>query len=100
MDFCRTSSSSNNFSSQRRKNGEIYCIGNECKYTKINLVKLILEKLEISENIIAFDDDKLDHDYRYSVDSKKIKDRFKQKPVVPFLVGLEKILSWYKSYFN
>lgn len=53
--------------------GEIYNIGGETLKHNIEMVKLILKKLNKSESLIKYVQDRLGHDRRYALDISKLK---------------------------
>jgi dTDP-glucose 4,6-dehydratase len=53
--------------------GEIYNIGSGVTYSNLELAKIILNIANMSENHLEFIDDRLGHDFRYSIDSSKIR---------------------------
>ena len=48
-----------------------------------------------SENLIQFVEDRKGHDFRYAIDSTKIKKELGWSPSVSFDEGLEKTIEWY-----
>ena len=87
--------------------GERYCIGsnNELKNKQIvNIICSILdEKLPKStpyRNQIEFVDDRLGHDYRYALDSSKIKSKLGWQSKTSFEEGIEKTINWYLKNAN
>lgn len=93
--------------------GSNYCIGGNNELKNIDLIKLILQKLGnlpsscfLSNNIqqktfdeyfeqIEFVKDRLGHDFRYSISSKKLYNEMGWKPSIPFCDGLEQTIKWY-----
>ena len=51
------------------KVGEVYNIGASREMPNIDIVKLILKKLDKSEELIEYVTDRLGHDRRYAIDS-------------------------------
>mgnify|MGYP000527706142 CR=1 FL=1 len=47
------------------------------------------------KNLITFIEDRLGHDYRYSINSKKIKEKFNFKPKYNFKDGIYLTIEWY-----
>lgn len=90
------------------KNSETYNIGGSNELKNIDLVKLICsiidEKLSrnigTSEKLITYVRDRLGHDFRYSVDSSKIKNELGWKPKVPIEKGLSITIDWYMNNKN
>ena len=82
--------------------GTQYCIGANQEISNLNLIKLLCSKLDIilkrkehSEELISFVDDRLGHDYRYSIDSSFIKKSIKWMPKTNLDLGLDKTINWY-----
>ena len=53
--------------------GEIYNIGGGNELTNLEITRRILERLNKDENLIEHVSDRLGHDFRYSIDSSKIR---------------------------
>ena len=75
--------------------GEKYNIGGHSEKKNIDIVKLILKRLEKSEDLIEFVEDRKGHDYRYAIDFSKIKNELGWSPKTPFEEGINKTISWY-----
>ncbi|MDI6727293.1 MAG: dTDP-glucose 4,6-dehydratase [Thermodesulfovibrionales bacterium] len=75
--------------------GEIYNIGSREEKRNIEVVKTILRLLKKSEDLIEFTKDRPGHDYRYSLNSDKIKEQIGWKAETSFLEGIEKTVKWY-----
>ena len=80
--------------------GESYCIGSGHELSNIELAKtvcLIFDKLtnnKKSENLISFKRDRKGHDFRYSLDSTKLKECGWESNF-NFISSLEKTIKWY-----
>jgi len=59
------------------------------------IVKLILEHLGKSENLITYVEDRKGHDYRYAIDPTKIKNELGWEPKTKFEEGIIKTIDWY-----
>jgi dTDP-glucose 4,6-dehydratase len=81
----------------RRKGvvGEVYNIGGLCERANIDIVKLILMKMNRPESLITFVTDRLGHDYRYAMGIDKISRELGWKPKVDFETGLSQTIAWY-----
>ena len=91
---------------QKGKIGETYNIGSNNEITNIELVKkicLILDK-KIKEKplnirsfceLISFVKDRPGHDYRYGIDSSKLRNQLNWEPTTNLDTGLEKTVDWY-----
>jgi dTDP-glucose 4,6-dehydratase len=60
--------------------GEIYNIGSEESFTNLELIHLIAKNLDINNFEIEFVKDSKGHDFRYSLDSRKIQTNLNFKP--------------------
>lgn len=79
---------------QKGKIGEVYNIGSGIEQKNIDMVTNILKKLNKPESLVQFVKDRLGHDFRYSLDSVKIK-KLGWKPEISFKNGIEVTLDWY-----
>ena len=77
------------------KPGEVYNIGGNNERTNIEIVKLILQKVNKPESLIKFVKDRLGHDKRYAIDSSKIQNELGWSPKTSFDEGMEKTVNWY-----
>jgi len=103
--------------------GEIYNIGGNNECTNIFIVKMIIRKMResiilfpdyqmlpkkqvvgsdgqlsfdwINDELISFISDRLGHDYRYAIDSTKIKNELGWTPQTHFEIGIQETLFWY-----
>jgi len=85
---------------ERGSIGEKYNIGGECELRNIDLVKMILERMNMTEDMIEYVDDRLGHDRRYSTDITKIKNKLDWSPRFTFENGLDKTIKWYERNRN
>jgi len=79
------------------KSGESYNISADNEIDNITIVKKILGIMDKSEDLIEFVEDRPGHDFRYSMNSKKISDELNWKINTNFDEGLEKTIEWYLS---
>ena len=86
------------------KPGETYNIGGSCEKNNLEVVSEICKILDSIkpkqdgssyEEQIEFVKDRPGHDFRYSLDTSKIKKDFNWKPKESFSSGLEKTVQWY-----
>lgn len=77
------------------KSGERYNIGGHNERRNIQIVKLILERLGKSEDLIEHVEDRKGHDYRYAIDPSKIKRELGWEPKTTFEKGIVKTIDWY-----
>lgn len=80
------------------KAGEIYNIGGGNELSNIELIRKILSILGKEEKeYIQFVPDRKGHDFRYSVDTKKIQEEIKFNPRIELQSGLKETIKWYES---
>ncbi|MBQ8538023.1 MAG: dTDP-glucose 4,6-dehydratase [Ruminococcus sp.] len=77
------------------KIGEIYNIGGHNEMRNIDIVRLICNQLDKSEELIEFVTDRKGHDLRYAIDPKKIHDELGWLPQTKFEDGIQKTIKWY-----
>jgi dTDP-glucose 4,6-dehydratase len=80
--------------------GEIYNIGGGTELSNIDLTKLILEMMDKDLDEIRFVEDRLGHDFRYSINTEKIKKELEYSPSSDFNEDLESTINWYKLNQN
>jgi len=76
------------------KIGQIYNLGSACESKNIDMVKLLLKTLEVSQKRFEFVKDRLGHDLRYSLNSKKVIRELGWKPSVKLAQGLKFTVAW------
>ena len=75
--------------------GKSYNISANNEIDNVTIVKRILGVMNKSEDLIEFVEDRPGHDFRYSMDSKKITSELGWKTKLSFDKGLEKTIQWY-----
>jgi dTDP-glucose 4,6-dehydratase len=75
--------------------GEIYNVGSGEEKRNIDVVRTVLALLNKPEDLIEFTKDRLGHDFRYSLNSDKIKGQLGWRCRVTFSEGIEKTVRWY-----
>ncbi|MBQ9029646.1 dTDP-glucose 4,6-dehydratase [Candidatus Saccharibacteria bacterium] len=78
--------------------GERYCIGGHNEMHNIDIVKLILGRLDKSEDLIEFVTDRKGHDFRYAIDPTKITEDLGWVPDTKFADGIVKTVDWYLGH--
>ena len=73
----------------------VYNIGGGEEVTNIELTKMILRLLGKPESLIQRVADRLGHDRRYSLDTRKIRKELSFQPQYKFLPALEETVHWY-----
>ena len=91
---------------KKGKVGESYNIGTNNNVNNLNLTKLLLKiiknkRIEIGSKVrIKFVKDRPGHDFRYALNSKKIRKDLNWKPEKNFKKGLEETFNWYFQNIN
>ena len=82
---------------QRGRPGETYNIGTSIFYKNIELVELVINKLDKTNELIEFVEDRKGHDFIYAIDCEKITKQLGWQPKVDFKDGLSLTIDWYKT---
>ena len=94
---------------QKGRKGEKYNIGSGINCNNLQIVKKILKifkekKFNVGNKVkIQFVKDRPGHDFRYALDSKKIKKTVNWRPKVSLASGISKTIDWYinnQSFFS
>jgi len=91
---------------KKGKIGESYNIGTNYNVNNLNLTKLLLKiirekKIKIGNNVkIKFVKDRPGHDFRYALNSKKIRKELNWKPNKNFKSGLAETFDWYLNNYK
>jgi dTDP-glucose 4,6-dehydratase len=80
--------------------GQKYNIGGECEIKNIDLVRMILDSMNMNESMIEYVEDRPGHDRRYSTDIAKIRHELKWTPRFSIEQGLDKTIEWYENNRN
>lgn len=77
------------------KVGEVYNIGGHNEKSNLEVVKIILDKLDKPESLITYVTDRPGHDMRYAIDPTKIHEELGWLPETKFEDGIEQTIEWY-----
>ncbi|MFL2603747.1 MAG: dTDP-glucose 4,6-dehydratase [Flavobacteriaceae bacterium] len=88
--------------------GSTYNIGGNNEYKNIDIVYKLIEFTDsflgrperTSEKLISFVTDRLGHDFRYAIDTSKIKNELGWTPKTSFDEGLKKTIEYYLKKFS
>jgi dTDP-glucose 4,6-dehydratase len=80
---------------EKGRTGEVYNIGASNEMPNIKIIKLILEHLKKSEDLIQYVKDRPGHDRRYAIDSSKIQKELGWTPTYTFESAIAKTIDWY-----
>jgi dTDP-glucose 4,6-dehydratase len=77
--------------------GEIYNVGGGEELTNKELTNIILNAFGKGDESIEYVPDRLGHDFRYSVNIKKISSELGYSPQVKFKEGIKETIKWYQE---
>jgi dTDP-glucose 4,6-dehydratase len=77
------------------KPGEVYNVGADGELPNIQVVKMILDHLGKSHDLIKYVPDRLGHDRRYAIDSSKARQTLNWKPLRRPEEGIRATIDWY-----
>ena len=88
------------------KVAETYNIGGFNEWKNIDLIKIIIKTVDRlldnpegqSEKLITYVTDRLGHDMRYAIDSRKLQSELGWEPSLQFEEGIEKTVRWYLDH--
>ena len=80
------------------KIGEVYNLGSTQESKNIDTVKLLLKTLKVNQDRFEFVQDRLGHDLRYSLNSRKAARKLGWKPSVKLAQGLKLTVEWSLKY--
>ena len=83
-----------------KKSNQSYNISANNEINNLDIVRKILMFMNKSEDLIEFVEDRPGHDFRYSLDSTKIRNELEWSESVKFEEGLEKTILWYLDNKN
>jgi len=75
--------------------GRVYNIGGCNEKTNLEVIDLMLKRLDKPTSLIRHVTDRPGHDRRYAIDAAKIINELNWRPSVSFEQGLEKTIDWY-----
>ena len=85
------------------KVAETYNIGGFNEWKNIDLIRVLIKTVDrllgrpegASEKLITYVTDRAGHDFRYAIDSTKLKNELGWEPSLQFEEGIEKTVKWY-----
>jgi dTDP-glucose 4,6-dehydratase len=73
----------------------VYNVGGNNEKTNLEVLDLILDRLDKPKSLITHVKDRPGHDRRYAIDSSKVMTDLGWSPTVTFEEGIEKTIDWY-----
>lgn len=92
---CKRPLYSNIYRTWKREIGEVYNIGGNNEKANIEIVKLIINTIGKSEDLIEYVKDRPGHDRRYAIDNTKITSQLAWEPSYTFEQGISETIKWY-----
>jgi dTDP-glucose 4,6-dehydratase len=80
---------------EKGKPGEAYNISSGEFSSNLELVNRLIRLLGREETAISFVNDRLGHDFRYAIDSSKVRNELGWKPRIDFEDGIKSTVEWY-----
>jgi dTDP-glucose 4,6-dehydratase len=80
---------------QKAPPGEIYNIGGCNEKANLEVVELILKRLDKPKSLIKHVTDRPGHDRRYAIDASKIISQLGWRPLISFEEGINRTIEWY-----
>jgi dTDP-glucose 4,6-dehydratase len=80
---------------QKGKYGETYLIGENGEKKNIDVIRMILKTMNKPESLIKFTEDRLGHDVRYAIDSRKTQKELGWEPKFSFDKGIKITIEHY-----
>ena len=77
------------------KVGEVYNLGGHSERTNLEVVKIILDTLGKSHDLITYVTDRPGHDLRYAIDSTKVENELGWNRTYDFETGIKETINWY-----
>jgi dTDP-glucose 4,6-dehydratase len=91
LDFCRAI----DLAIEKGKAGSLYNVSASNELPNIQVVTAVLEQLNKSNDLIQFVEDRPGHDFRYSLDSSRIRKDLGWRPQEIFADALRQTVQWY-----
>ncbi|CAN1484216.1 RfbB dTDP-D-glucose 4,6-dehydratase [Candidatus Nanopelagicaceae bacterium] len=85
---------------EKGASGEIYNIGTGLRFSNLELADKLLSFDASSSSEVKHVDDRLGHDFRYAISSRKITQDLGWSPMVGFELGLRETFEWYRDNFS
>ena len=80
---------------KKGKKGSSYNISSDNEIDNIKIIEKILTLMKKPIDFVEYVHDRPGHDFRYSMDSSKIRKELGWSPKIKFDIGLEETIDWY-----
>ena len=91
LDFCKAIK----LAMEKGRSGTVYNVSAGNEIPNVEVANLIVRKLNRSDKLIHFVEDRPAHDFRYSLDSSRTREELGWKPDHAFRDALERTIDWY-----
>ena len=82
------------------ENRQIYNVSSSEELSNMEVTEKLLKLMGLDKDMINYVEDRLGHDFRYSISANKIKNNLGFTTKTNFSDGLQKTLEWYKKRLN
>lgn len=83
---------------RRGRAGRVYNFGGEAERTNLQVVRGILERMDLPSDRLRFVADRSGHDRRYAIDISRVRGELGWAPRMDFEEGLEDTVRWYLDH--
>jgi dTDP-glucose 4,6-dehydratase len=80
------------------KNGAVYNISSGVFRENIQVAELLIQLMGKDKALIEFVEDRKGHDFRYAIDSSKIRTELDWEPQITLEVGMAETITWYQRH--
>lgn len=77
--------------------GNFYNISSGEFYSNLQVAEIVLDYFQKDRSSIDYVSDRPGHDFRYAIDSSKMRQELEWKPCITFAHGLRETISWYQE---
>jgi dTDP-glucose 4,6-dehydratase len=77
--------------------GGVYNVGTGTRLSNVEIVDFVIQELNLNGDLKMFVNDRLGHDFRYALDSSKLRNNFKWSHKIDIRKGLRETIEWHLS---